>query len=116
RQFQSFRWGRRQCPVGLRDQSVLEQSLIAAAGLRSLQEDEQTCGDPVETMDGYEVRQIEVDAQAGDDAYANEPAVGGGGEEMGLDDDEQVRVLGDVADLDGDTPRGRDRTMEGGYP
>src|SRR5699024_11455341 len=92
--------------------SVLEQSLVAAAGLRSLREDEQSCGDPVETMDGYEVRQIEVDAQAGDDAFANEPAVGGAGEEMGLVDDEQVLVLEHDADLEGEPLLGRDRTVE----
>src|SRR5699024_1221339 len=78
----------------------------------SLREDEQSCGDPVETMDGYEVRQIEVDAQAGDDAFANEPAVGGAGEEMRLVDDEQVLVLEHDADREGDPLLGRDRTRE----
>src|SRR5699024_10142622 len=81
----------------------------------SLREDEQSCGDPVETMDGYEVRQIEVDAQAGDDAFANEPAVGGAGEEMGLVDDEQVLVLEHDADLEGDPLLGRDRTRLGEF-
>src|SRR5699024_685425 len=69
-------------------------------------------GDPVEAMDGHEVRQIEVDAQTGDDAFADEPAVGGAGEEMGLVDDEQVLVLEHDADLGADPLLGRDRTME----
>ena len=110
--FQIRRRHRSEGTVGLGHQPVLKQTLIAAASFGALRQDEQSRRDAVETVDGHQIGLVEVQAGPGHDAFADETAVGSAREEVGLVDDEQIVVLEDHGDLEGNPLLGRDRPVE----